>query len=141
MAGNFGHMQVDINMKNADFYIEFLQSLGWKVLLDAEFEPGKRLVGIEDENHVSLWFCGPLKDVNNHYDGIGMNHIGFSVPSQADVDKAVEFIKARGIPALFETPRHRPEFCDGPANTYYQVMFETPDKLLFEVVYTGPKQD
>ena len=139
MAGNFGHMQVNINMKNADFYIEFLQSLGWKVICDAEFEPGKRVVGIEDENHVSLWFCEPMKEANNHYDGIGMNHFGFLVPGQADVDKAVKFIKARGIPALFETPRHRPEFCDSPANTYYQVMFETPDKLLIEVVYIGPK--
>ncbi len=38
------------------------------------------------------------------------------------------------------TPRHRPEFSQGPDQTYYQVMFESPDRVLFEVVYTGPKQ-
>lgn len=139
-AGKFGHMEIRIDMKNASFYKDFFSFLGWNVICDAEVAPGKKLLGIEDGNKVSLWFCDPQKEVSNHYDGIGMNHIGFSVPDQADVDKAVAFIKERSIPPLFETPRHRPEFCDAPANTYYQVMFETPDRLLFEVVYTGPKQ-
>jgi hypothetical protein len=48
------------------------------------------------------------------------------------------WLKESGIPHLFETPRHRPEFSEGD-NTYYQVMFESPDRILFEVVYTGPK--
>lgn len=139
-TGKFGHMEVRVNMKNAPFYLDFFALLGWKVICDEEFVPGKRVLGFEEENKVSLWFCDPLKEIDNHYDGIGMNHIGFAVPAQADVDRAVDFIKQRNIPSLFETPRHRPEFCDGPANTYYQVMFETPDKLLFEVVYVGPKQ-
>jgi hypothetical protein len=26
----------------------------------------------------------------------------------------------------------------GPGETYYQVMFTSPDGVLFEVVYTGP---
>ncbi|MDO9120413.1 MAG: hypothetical protein Q7U31_01420, partial [Anaerolineaceae bacterium] len=75
----------------------------------------------------------------NDYDGIGMNHLGVSVEKQSDVDETVEYLKAKGVTALFETPRHRSEF-SGEGSTYYQVMFESPDKILFEVVYTGPKQ-
>jgi hypothetical protein len=52
----------------------------------------------------------------------------------------VTYLKQHGIKALFETPRHRPEFSGSEAETYYQVMFESPDRILFEVVYTGPKQ-
>jgi len=50
----------------------------------------------------------------------------------------VDYLKKAGVPALFETPRHRPDFCSSPDQTYYQVMFESPDRLLFEVVYSGP---
>jgi hypothetical protein len=67
-----------------------------------------------------------------------MNHLGISVAAQADVDAAVEFLQQRKIASLFETPRHRPEFSAGSDQTYYQVMFESPDRILFEVVYTGP---
>jgi hypothetical protein len=35
---------------------------------------------------------------------------------------------------------HRPEFSMSTEETYYQVMFESPDRILFEVVYTGTKQ-
>ena len=35
---------------------------------------------------------------------------------------------------LFETPRHRAEFTNSPEQTYYQVMFETPDRILVEIV-------
>lgn len=35
--------------------------------------------------------------------------------------------------------RHRPEFSWGPDDTHDQVMFESPDRTLIEVVYTGPK--
>ena len=74
----------------------------------------------------------------NDYDGRGMNHLAVAVEKQSDVDQAVEYLKQHKVEALFETPRHRPEF-SAPGMTYYQVMFESPDKLLFEVVYTGPK--
>ena len=40
---------------------------------------------------------------------------------------------------LFETPRHRPDFARSADQTYYQVMFEIPDHILLEVVYTGRK--
>lgn len=133
IQSTLGHLQVNISVKNIAFYKDFLTVLGWKTLLE---EPN--MLGIEDKNHASLWFTEPLKQVVNDYDGKGTNHYGFMVPSQKEVDDTVDYLKKNGIPALFETPRHRPEF-SGKDDTYYQVMFETPDKLLFEVVYIGPK--
>jgi catechol 2,3-dioxygenase-like lactoylglutathione lyase family enzyme len=69
----------------------------------------------------------------------GLNHLGIAAESIADVDATVRYLEDRGIPALFETPRHRPDFSQDEKSTYYQVMFESPDRILFEVVYTGPK--
>lgn len=133
MKSNLGHLQINIHPKNLGFYKELLTFLGWNVLYEDE-----NMVGMGCEKGSSLWFCAGLKDLANDYDGRGMNHLGIGVEKQTNVDQAVEFLKQHNIPALFETPRHRSEF-SGPDSTYYQVMFETPDKLLFEVVYTGPK--
>ena len=49
------------------------------------------------------------------------------------------FSRRAALQHLFETPRHRPDFAHGEDTTYYQVMFESPDRILFEIVYTGPK--
>lgn len=130
---SFSHNVAWVDLKNLAFYRDLFQFLQWDTLFD---DPS--MLGVGDEHGCSLWFGGALKDHANDYDGVGVNHIGISVKKQADVDTTVEYLKKRGIPALFETPRHRPEF-SGPGSTYYQVMFETPDRLLFEVVYTGPK--
>jgi catechol 2,3-dioxygenase-like lactoylglutathione lyase family enzyme len=128
----FGHMVVNIQEVNQSFYKDLFDFLGWKVLLD---DP--KVLGIEDENKVSLWFAEPIKKVNNDYDGIGMNHLAISVLSQAAVDETIVYLQKHNIKMLFETPRHRPEFCGSTDETYYQVMFESPDRILFEVVYTG----
>ena len=87
----------------------------------------------------SLWFIGEVKDAANDYDGPGMNHIAFATETQAEVDQAVSHLRANGIATLFETPRHRPEFAGSEGETYYQVMFESPDRILVEIVYTGAK--
>lgn len=135
-----GHLQVNIRSVNMEFYKELLTFLGWKPLMEMELEPGKKMLGIGDANGVSLWFVDPLKEIDNDYDGTGMNHLGISVSDKATVDETVDFLKKHNILALFETPRHRPEFCGDDKHTYYQVMFESPDRILFEVVYTGPKE-
>ena len=54
------------------------------------------------------------------------------------MDEVSAQLVARGVKMLFETPRHRPEFSMSPEETYYQIMFESPDRILWEVVYTGP---
>ena len=129
-----GHIQFLIDPKNILFYKDLFPFLGWSVIFD---DPN--CVGLLGEHGASLWFTGPAKAVSNDYDGPGMNHIGIGTATQAEVDAVAGFLKEKGIPWLFETPRHRPEFCQNPEQTYYQVMFETPDRILLEVVYTGPK--
>ena len=133
MKSNLGHLQVNIHIKNKAFYKDLFTFLGWKVLYE-----DKNMCGVGCEKGASLWFGAGLKDLQNDYDGIGMNHLAIAVDNQSEVDEAAAYLVQHNIPALFETPRHRSEF-SGPDNTYYQVMFESPDKILFEVVYTGPK--
>jgi catechol 2,3-dioxygenase-like lactoylglutathione lyase family enzyme len=130
---NFSHIVAWVDLKNLEFYKDLFTFLEWSVLYD---DPN--MLGVGDTTGGSLWFGAAIKDHANDYDGVGVNHIGIAVKKQEDVNATVAYLKKLGIPALFETPRHRPEF-SGPGSTYYQVMFESPDRLLFEVVYTGPK--
>jgi catechol 2,3-dioxygenase-like lactoylglutathione lyase family enzyme len=132
MKSNAGHLQINIHKENVAFYKDLFLFLGWTVIYD---EPN--MVGVVDSHGVSFWFGEGLKTTANDYDGIGTNHIAMAVPAQADVDEAVAYLKDHQVTSLFETPRHRPEFCSDPKITYYQVMFESPDRILFEVVYTG----
>jgi len=128
-----GHMQVFIDAKNIEFYKSLFKFLDWRVLYEDNAS-----VSVGDKNGISLWFDPLIKDQENDYDGIGMNHLALAVFSQKDVDETVLWLREKGIPTLFNTPCHRPDFSDGPDYTYYQVMFESPDRILFEVVYTGP---
>lgn len=128
-----GHLQINVSAENLPFYKDLMVFLGWSILHE---DP--RMLGVGDANGASLWFDGALKPVVNDYDGPGMNHIGIAVTEQQDVDLAVTYLKEHNVAALFETPRHRPEFSAGSDQTYYQVMFESPDRVLFEIVYTGP---
>jgi len=129
-----GHAQIDIQTKNIAFYKDLFSFLGWKV----EYEDANML-GVADRSGTSLWLTAPLKEVHNDYDGVGMNHLAIAVDAQADVDAAVAYLQAHNVKPLFETPRHRPDFCADAEHTYYQVMFESPDCILFEIVYTGIK--
>jgi len=128
-----GHLQININPENLAFYKELFVFLGWSVVYE---DPN--MIGVCCEKGSSLWF-GRGKAMANDYDGPGMNHLAVAVNAQADVDEVVAYLQQHNIRALFETPRHRPEFSRNPDNTYYQVMFESPDRILFEVVYTGPR--
>jgi len=136
MQTRLGHIQVNVTPANLPFYRELMSFLGWQTIHDSEFG-----VGVTAQGEPSVWFIAAANGANNDYDGVGMNHLGIHASSQAEVDQVVEFIKERGIPALFDTPRHRPDFAQDENSTYYQVMFESPDSVLFEVVYGGPKQN
>jgi len=135
MQSKFGHLEIRIAGANLPFYRDLMTFLGWKTLYE-----GDGMAGYGDPNGASLWFGGEPNGARNDYDGAGVNHIGIAVDAQADVDEAARFLAGKGVTALFETPRHRPEFASSESDTYYQVMFESPDRVLFEVVYTGPKQ-
>lgn len=134
MQSHLGHVQLNVQPTNVSFYKDLFGALGWSTIFE-----GDGAFGIADTNGTSLWFIGHVKDVQNDYDGPGVNHLAISVTAQADVDVAAQYLTEHGVKHLFDTPRHRPDFSgDGP-DTYYQVMFESPDRILFEIVYTGPK--
>lgn len=138
MQSRIGHLVFNVQAGNLPFYRDLFAFLGWNTLYDGPAEGGPMLgIGIADGT--SLWFGSKVKDVANDYDGPGLNHLAIGVETPADVDATVDFVRGRGIPPLFDTPRHRPEFSSGADQTYYQIMFETPDRILVEVVYTGPK--
>ena len=134
MQTHIGHIQFNIQSANLAFYRELMSFLGWQSIYD-----GEGGLGVAGQHGTSLWFMAVGKDVINDYDGPGMNHFAFGTATQADVDATVAFLTQHGVAQLFETPRHRPEFSESEEHTYYQVMFESPDHILFEVVYTGPK--
>lgn len=133
-ATPIGHLQFNVRGENLPFYRDLLTFLGWDLI--GEW-PG--MIGLGSLAGQSVWFSGQVKEVSNDYDGPGLNHLAFAAASIADVDEAVAWLQERGVAALFETPRHRPEFSADEQSTYYQVMFETPDRILIEIVYIGPK--
>lgn len=134
MQTHLAHIQFNVRPENVPFYRDLMAFLGWKTLFDSE-----GMLGVAGKSDDSLWFIGQVKEVTNDYDGPGMNHLAIGAESQADVDAVAAYLTEQGVALLFETPRHRPEFTESDAQTYYQVMFESPDRILLEVVYTGPK--
>lgn len=133
--GKLDHQQFNIDAQNLNFYKEFFDFLGWPVLYEGDI-----VIGFGQEEGPSLWFDLVKDKEVSDYDNIGHNHLGFTTASVENVDKTVAFIQKRGIPALFGTPRHRPEFCEA-GTTYYQVIFETPDRFQIEVLYRGPWEE
>lgn len=134
MQTQIGHIQFNVAPGNLSFYRDLMAFLGWQAIYDDQ-----GMLGVLGPHGASLWFAGFANGAQNDYDGPGMNHLGLGAATQADVDAAAAYLAAQGVPLLFDTPRHRPEFSQDETSTYYQVMFETPDRILLEVVYTGPK--
>ncbi len=134
MQTDISHLQLNVAPTNLPFYKDLMAFFGWRPLYEAE-----GMLGVTGKGTSSLWFVGQVNKVSNDYDGPGVNHLGIAAESQADVDAAADYLRDRGLALLFETPRHRPEFAQRDDQTYYQVMFESPDRILFEVVYIGPK--
>jgi catechol 2,3-dioxygenase-like lactoylglutathione lyase family enzyme len=104
-------LQFSLQPENLAYYRDLLGFLGWQTWYDTA-----EMVGMGNPSGgTSLWFAGSCNEVKNDYDGAGFNHLGLSVPNQVDVDAAVDYLRNN------------------------QVMFETPDRILLEVVYIGPK--
>jgi catechol 2,3-dioxygenase-like lactoylglutathione lyase family enzyme len=135
-TGTLSHLQINVRAENLPFYQDLFDFLTW----DSHYSD-ESTAAFNSKSNVSLWFMGIANDAENDRDGVGVNHIGLGADSQAEVDRTVAYLAERGIDALFETPRHRPDFSSGETDTYYQVMFASPDGVLFEHVYIGPKQD
>jgi hypothetical protein len=133
MNSYLNHVQLNIDFENIWFYKGVMEFLGWKIVIDSE-----EIVGFESGRSGSIWLLPKQNDNKNDYNGPGVNHIGIGVDSVGPVDEIAKFIRRSGIKPLYDTPKYRPEF-SGDDKTYYQVMFETPDKILFEVVCSGSK--
>lgn len=134
MQTKLSHIQCNVNPAHLPFYRDLMALLGWQPIFSND-----EMLGVSAAGGASVWFVRQTKAANNDYDGPGMNHLAFGTGAQADVDAVADHLRRRGVALLFETPRHRPEFAQSAAHTYYQVMFESPDRLLLEVVYEGTK--
>lgn len=135
MKSTFYHLQLNIDFsQNFNFYKELMEFLGWEVVFE-----GENMAGYKSGNSVDLWFIDSSSKEKQNYDDIGVNHISVKVENQSDVDDAAKFLEAKRINALFGTPKHRSDFAASEQETYYQIMFESPDRILIEIVYTGLK--
>ncbi len=135
MKSSFHHLQLNVDYSaNGLFYREFMEFLGWNIIFE-----GEDMVGYKTKQAVDLWFIDAEKKSSQDYDSIGPNHVAIRVDSQKDVDIVQKFLEEKGIKMLFDTPKHREDFAHSESETYYQIMFESPDKILFEIVYIGAK--
>lgn len=133
MKSSLYHLQINIDFKNLDFYKKVLTFMGWSVIFE-----DKDVSGFTSGAGGDLWFIQAENNQLPNYDAIGVNHVALRVNSVADVDQVKDYLEKTGIKMLFGTPRHRPEFAESDTETYYQIMFESPDRILFEIVYIGP---
>lgn len=134
MESHLYHLQLNIDYSNKDFYQNLMQFLGWAVIFE-----GEGMMGYRSKQSGDLWFIGVEDKEVQDYDARGLNHLAIRVGKEIDVDNLHKFMIEHGIEALFSTPRHREEFANSADETYYQVMFKSPDDILFEVVYIGVK--
>jgi putative endonuclease len=132
MKSSLSHLQINVLTENFSFYKKLMTFLGWSIIFETP-----EIIGTMGPNEASIWFMKTQKEPISNFDNRGVNHIGIKVENKKDVDDTVEFLKRKKIEALFETPRHRPEFSFEEGKTYYQVMFKSPDNILFEVMYSG----
>lgn len=134
ISSYFYHAQLNIDFTNLDFYKGFMEFMGWSVIFEMD-----TVIGFKSNSTGDIWFVKTSLNETTNYDAKGTNHISFRVNNQSDIDVAKDYLESKEVKMLFDTPRHRPEFVSKENETYYQIMFETPDKLLFEIVYIGVK--
>lgn len=128
------HLQINIDPKNLDFYMKLMTFMGWSAIFE-----NTEMAGYKNGTNGDLWFIKASKTSQNDYDAPGVNHISLKVETKQNVDEVKDYLTSNNISMLFNTPKHRSEFVTSEDQTYYQIMFESPDKILFEVVYIGPK--
>jgi catechol 2,3-dioxygenase-like lactoylglutathione lyase family enzyme len=131
---HLGHLVFHIAPENEGFYKDLFNFLGWRSIYD---DAG--VFGFSNGGEYGLWFEGEANGAQNDYDGAGLNHMAIITENQADVDTATTYLRDKGVELLFGTPCNRPEHADSKNHLYYSAMFESPDRILFEVVYTGLK--
>ncbi|MFS8130356.1 MAG: VOC family protein [Candidatus Dojkabacteria bacterium] len=133
MNSYFYHIQTNIKFENKQFYKDLFAFMGWSSIFEIE-----DVFGFKSKKNGDIWFVDTERTNKQDYDDIGVNHISLRVDELKNVDEITALLKEKGISTLFGTPKHRTEFTD-ESQTYYQIMFESPDKILFEIVYIGAK--
>lgn len=134
MKSHLYHLQININYDHFHFYNSLMKFMGWNIIFEAD-----GMCGYTSGTGGDLWFIKSDTNKETDYDNIGVNHISLRVETQKDVDDIKDFLENKNVEMLFGTPKHRPEFAMSEKETYYQIMFESPDNILFEVVYVGKK--
>ena len=137
MKADVNHIQLNVRPENLPFYRDLTVGyLGWRVIFEMDGYFGAGAEG----SPFSLWFsANGTTEAANDYDGPGMNHLAFGVTTQAEVDDATAYFKGQGIEPAFGTPLHDQMPPPNESNTYYRAMFESPDGILLEFAYSGPR--
>lgn len=133
MKSHVGHVNFNIEPGNKRFYAELFAFLGWSTLYE-----GDDVLGVGTDGVTSLWFSAATSMGSNDHDAPGLNHLAIGAETKADVDATAAYLRERNVDLLYGTPCNRPEFTSGESELYYSVMFESPDRILLEVVYSGP---
>ena len=108
------------------FSKEILGYLGFHVKSE-----GKDYIGLGN-GMTGIWLseAEPDRKGKLHRKNPGVNHLAFRAESREEVERFAEFLKEKGIPALYGSPRLFPEY----GKDYYAVYFEDPDRLKLELV-------
>lgn len=112
-----------------------MEFMGWSIIFETD-----EVVGYKSDRNGDLWFVKSDKSTVSDYDAKGVNHISLRVAEMANVDEVKSHLETKNVKMLFDTPKHRPEFTASENEMYYQIMFESPDNILFEIVYIGMKK-
>jgi catechol 2,3-dioxygenase-like lactoylglutathione lyase family enzyme len=134
MKSHLYHLQINIDSTNLSFYKDLMTFLGWTVIYE-----DKDAAGFNSGTNGDVWFMKSPKSEQSDTDMVGVSHVSFRVEQMSNIDEFVTYLKSKNVECLFDTPKHRPEFAGSEQETYYQVMFKSPDNILFEVVYVGKK--
>ncbi len=125
------HIQLNVSdaSKSLPFYKDFFGYLGYTIT-----DESPEHIGFSNGT-TDFWIIETEKEFKAHgfhRKNTGINHLAFKLESREAVDTFVnEFLKPRGISALYESPKHFPEY----GGEYYAVYFEDPDRIKLEVMY------
>jgi catechol 2,3-dioxygenase-like lactoylglutathione lyase family enzyme len=131
VKGRLYHLQ--LNVRDAGRSLPFYRALfGYLQYRTVHDEGG--VAGFSD-GVTDVWVMGAdaaHAPAGFHRKRPGLNHLAFAVPRREDVDRFVaEFMRPRGLLALYGTPREFPEYAPG----YYAVFLEDPDRVKLEVAH------
>jgi len=131
MKTSLYHIQLNVSdaKKSLPFYKELFAYLEYKIIDESPEHIGA------SNGTIDFWIIETEtahKPAGFNRKNTGINHLAFNVGSKENVDKfCEEFLKVRGTPILYDSPKIFPEY----SPDYYAVYFEDPDRIKLEVMY------